>query len=87
LRNLFCYPDTSLEDIEKIMVEKNIGRIPVIVKGKVVGIITRSDILRGIYLKNERIEPCKVEASKINKILENNLSNKTLSLIKKLKSC
>jgi len=51
LRNLFCYPDTSLEDIEKIMVEKNIGRIPVIVKGKVVGIITRSDILRGIYLK------------------------------------
>lgn len=81
---IFVTPDTSLEDIEKIMVEKNIGRIPVIVKGKVVGIITRSDILRGIYLKNERIEPCKVEASKINKILENNLSNKTLSLIKKI---
>ncbi|HPB34081.1 MAG TPA: CBS domain-containing protein, partial [Caldisericia bacterium] len=81
---IFVTPDTSLEDIEKIMVEKNIGRIPVIVKGKVVGIITRSDILRGIYLKNERIEPCKVEASKINKILENNLSYKTLSLIKKI---
>ncbi|HRT37005.1 MAG TPA: CBS domain-containing protein [Caldisericia bacterium] len=81
---IFVTPDTSLEDIEKIMVEKNIGRIPVVVKGKVVGIITRSDILRGIYLKNEIIEPYKVEASKINKILENNLSYKTLSLIKKI---
>jgi tRNA nucleotidyltransferase (CCA-adding enzyme) len=81
---IFVTPDTSLEEIEKIMVEKNIGRIPVVVKGKVVGIITRSDILRGIYLKSEKTQQYQIDASKINKILEKNLSKKTLSLIKKI---
>ncbi|MGB9750005.1 MAG: CBS domain-containing protein [Caldisericia bacterium] len=81
---IFVTPDTSLEEIEKIMVEKNIGRIPVVVKGKVIGIITRSDILRGIYLKSEKSGYYKIEPSKINKILKKNLSIKTLSLIRKI---
>lgn len=81
---IFVTPDTSLEEIEKIMVEKNIGRIPVVVKGKVIGIITRSDILRGIYLKGEKTQKYLIDSSKIIKILEKNLSKKTLSLIKKI---
>lgn len=81
---IFVTPDTSLEEIEKIMVEKNIGRIPVVVKGKVVGIITRSDILRGIYFKSEKTQKYLIDNSKINKILEKNLSKKILTLIKKI---
>lgn len=81
---IFVTPDTYFEEIEKTMVEKNIGRIPVVVKGKVVGIITRSDILRGIYLKSEKTQKYLIDNSKINKILEKNLSKKILTLIKKI---
>ncbi|MFH1790747.1 MAG: CBS domain-containing protein [Candidatus Omnitrophota bacterium] len=35
--------------IQKIMFEKDIGRLPVIRKGKVVGIVTRTDVLKKIY--------------------------------------
>lgn len=80
---IFVTPNTSLEEIERIMVEKNIGRIPVVVKGKVVGMITRSDILRGIYLKSERVQT-PIDSSKIIQILEKNLPKRTLMVIKKI---
>ncbi|SHI69142.1 CBS domain-containing protein [Geosporobacter subterraneus DSM 17957] len=41
--------DTELEDIVDIIVEKRINRLPVVdQEGKLVGIVTRSDILRHI---------------------------------------
>ncbi len=42
-------PDTSLTEVQKIMVEKDIGRLPVIDNGKLVGIISRTDILRFLH--------------------------------------
>ncbi len=39
-------PDASTEEIATLMIEKHIGRIPVISGGKVVGIITKGDIVR-----------------------------------------
>ncbi len=38
--------DTSLEEIMKVLDEKNIIRVPVTDQGKLVGIISRSDVLR-----------------------------------------
>jgi CBS domain-containing protein len=44
-------PDAMLSDAMKIMSLKNIGRIPVAENGMVIGIVTRTDILRFIELK------------------------------------
>lgn len=38
--------DTTAEEIAKIMVEKKINRIPVVTDGKLVGIVTRADMMR-----------------------------------------
>lgn len=40
-----CNPDTKLEDAALLMREHNIGGLPVLDEGKLVGIITGSDIL------------------------------------------
>jgi CBS domain-containing protein len=39
---------TPLEEIMKVLEEKNIIRVPVTDKGKLVGVISRSDVLRTI---------------------------------------
>jgi len=46
-------PEDLVEDIAPMMVQKKINRIPIVEKGKVVGIVTRSDILRGLF-KNQK---------------------------------
>lgn len=40
-----CHPDTKIEDAALLMRDHNIGGLPVIDEGKIVGIITESDIL------------------------------------------
>ena len=42
-------PKDSWEDVQQCMIAHNIGRVPVVEEGNLVGIITRSDILRMIY--------------------------------------
>ncbi|MCX8095061.1 MAG: CBS domain-containing protein [Caldisericia bacterium] len=79
----FVSPDSPIDEVEKIMVERNIGRVPVVVKGRVVGIITRSDILRGLYLKSEEIfSP--LEQEKVIKLINKIICKKTIKLLKKL---
>ena len=41
-------PDSSLEDASNMMVKHRVNRLPVIEKGKLVGILVRSDIIRGL---------------------------------------
>jgi CBS domain-containing protein len=41
-------PDTNLEEIAAIMVNRNLHTIPVVEKGKLVGIIGKEDVLRTI---------------------------------------
>ena len=43
------HPDTSLPNIEALMVQNDIGRLPVIAQGELLGIVTRTDILRQIH--------------------------------------
>jgi tRNA nucleotidyltransferase (CCA-adding enzyme) len=42
-------PDTSLPEIESLMVTYDIGRLPVLDQGQLVGIVTRTDILRELH--------------------------------------
>lgn len=42
-------PDTPLDEVQELMVEKDIGRVPVVEAGNVVGIISRSDLLGLLY--------------------------------------
>ncbi|MDH3944628.1 MAG: CBS domain-containing protein [Anaerolineae bacterium] len=41
-------PETSLHEVAKIMLESKIGGLPVVADGKVVGIITESDVFRAM---------------------------------------
>ncbi|RYX99690.1 CBS domain-containing protein, partial [bacterium] len=39
-------PETTFDEIESLMIENNMGRFPVISEGKLIGIVTRTDILK-----------------------------------------
>jgi tRNA nucleotidyltransferase (CCA-adding enzyme) len=42
-------PDTTLPEIESVMVTYDIGRLPVLENGQLVGIVTRTDVLRELH--------------------------------------
>ncbi|SES70253.1 tRNA nucleotidyltransferase (CCA-adding enzyme) [Natronincola peptidivorans] len=44
--------DTSLKDINELLVKNNIGRLPVVENNKIVGIVTRTDLLRMLHGTN-----------------------------------
>lgn len=46
-------PESSLEDASGMMVKYRVNRLPVIDNGKLVGIIVRSDIIRGLSKEQE----------------------------------
>ncbi len=46
-------PDTSIEAAAKLMLEHKIGCLPVIADGKLIGIITESDIFRLLVTEGE----------------------------------
>jgi acetoin utilization protein AcuB len=48
LRPVVVSPETSLVEAAKTMGEKGIGGLPVVEEGRLVGLITKSDVLRGL---------------------------------------
>ncbi len=42
-------PDTSVDEIAQLLVKKKIKRVPVLEEGKLVGIVSRIDVLRAKY--------------------------------------
>jgi tRNA nucleotidyltransferase (CCA-adding enzyme) len=42
-------PDTPLPDIESLMVTYDVGRLPVVESGQLIGIVTRTDVLRQVH--------------------------------------
>ncbi|MCL4376822.1 MAG: CBS domain-containing protein, partial [Actinobacteria bacterium] len=45
-------PETSIDEIQRLMIENGIGRIPIMQKDEIIGIVTRKDILRYLQKKN-----------------------------------
>ena len=45
-------PDATLPKIESLMVTYDIGRLPVLENGKLIGIVTRTDVLRELHQGN-----------------------------------
>lgn len=45
--------DTKLPDIASFMIEEKINRVPIVDDGEMVGIVTRRDIIKAIYLTDE----------------------------------
>ncbi|MCX7832369.1 MAG: CBS domain-containing protein [Actinobacteria bacterium] len=56
----FIEPDTSISDAVKVMMEEGIGRLPVVENNRLIGIITRTDVLRALhgitYYSKEKVE-------------------------------
>ena len=46
-------PDTTLPQIESVMVTYDIGRLPVLENGQLVGIVTRTDVLRELHQQRD----------------------------------
>ncbi|ADY56153.1 CBS domain containing protein [Syntrophobotulus glycolicus DSM 8271] len=42
-------PDLGWEEVQRIMIQHDVGRIPVVKEGFLVGIVSRSDVLRLVY--------------------------------------
>lgn len=45
-------PDTSIYQLQNIMMEKGIGCLPVLNKGELAGIVTRQDVLEAVYKRD-----------------------------------
>jgi CBS domain-containing protein len=43
-------PDTDVEEVRFLLIERKIRRVPVVADGKLVGIVSRSDIVRELTL-------------------------------------
>nr|MCU0570372.1 CBS domain-containing protein [Oculatellaceae cyanobacterium Prado106] len=46
-------PETTLPEIESLMVTYDIGRLPVLEQGELVGIVTRTDVLRQLHQQHQ----------------------------------
>jgi tRNA nucleotidyltransferase (CCA-adding enzyme) len=50
-------PETTLPDIEELMVTYDIGRLPVLAAGQLMGIVTRTDVLRQLHQFRAETQP------------------------------
>ncbi|MEH1930431.1 CBS domain-containing protein [Nostoc sp.] len=66
-------PDTTLPEIESVMVTYDIGRLPVLENEQLVGIVTRTDVLRELHQEREK-ERGREEQTKTGRRGESNLN-------------
>ncbi|MEW6621623.1 MAG: CBS domain-containing protein [Bacillota bacterium] len=79
--------ETSLEEIQKLMINNDIGRLPVINNNCIVGIVSRTDVLNCVHGENIRgehsISPVFIEKNVIY-TLKRVLPEETLTLLRRL---
>ncbi|MCM1982189.1 CBS domain-containing protein [Lyngbya confervoides] len=77
------HPDTALPEIEALMVNYDIGRLPVVDGGQILGIVTRTDILRQIHqLKRPQAGQASITKTSIRSLLESTLPPPLKGLLK-----
>ena len=86
-------PDTSLSRIQKTMIKHNIGRLPVLKESRLIGIVTRTDLLRVLHddlLKKPfskydlEHEEHLVSSRNIGELMKLNLPRKLYRLLKRI---
>ena len=76
--------DTSLEEIQNIMIEHNVGRMPVVdgIDGQqLVGIVTRTDVVEFLHGKTAQQEN---EEAPVDNIMGNNIIESNVNIIDKM---
>jgi len=83
--------DQDLREIEEAMITNDVGRVLVEKNGKTVGIISRSDLLKALRIKDELLEQPSSSSSaflpeknEVAQLMEETLSKEIFKLIKKL---
>jgi len=84
-------PNSTIESIQRLMIENGIGRIPIVSRKKIVGIVTRKDIIRFLNYrdeenkirKNKYIEKSDFESESDNKFSDINLMERINILFSK----
>jgi len=78
--------NTPLYEMQRIMFENNIGRLPVIKKGKLVGIITRTDVFRAVHydlIKDTWTRPDGIlRTEDVDEKMKNVLSKRVMEIFK-----
>ncbi|MFM7190797.1 MAG: CBS domain-containing protein, partial [Microcystaceae cyanobacterium] len=64
-------PETLLPEIEATMVTFDVGRLPVVDQGKLIGIVTRTDVLRQLHQERENLHPPTSKAPLLSCLLPN----------------
>ncbi|MCK5305621.1 MAG: CBS domain-containing protein [Candidatus Omnitrophica bacterium] len=92
-KDVICAKEnTSISDIQKIIFEKNIGRVPILKNNKITGIVTRNNILRFLHknfstkilTKRAGGEKFQLHARDLSGIMKNKLPVNTYGLLKKI---
>lgn len=82
------HPSSTLEEIQKIIIEHNIGRLPVVENGRIIGIVTRTDIIREIHSQVLREEHSNNSSDKLKSNIKNEMAeqlpNEIFSLLQKI---
>ncbi|MEM6836846.1 MAG: CBS domain-containing protein [Cyanobacteria bacterium P01_C01_bin.120] len=56
-------PQTSLPEIEALMVTYDIGRLPVLAEERLVGVVTRTDVLRQLHQSQPKFAPAAIQTA------------------------
>ncbi len=83
------FPDAPVAEAHRLLVQGNIGRLPVLEKGALVGILTRTDVLRALYptsLSGAEQAPVRgrVWEEDVGELLRRHLSQKAYDLLERL---
>lgn len=63
-------PDTPLQEIERLIIEQDVGRLPVLKAGKLAGIVSRTDVLRALHGKRALPEQLAARTKSTQNLLE-----------------
>ncbi|HOU32197.1 MAG TPA: CBS domain-containing protein [Synergistaceae bacterium] len=83
------FPDAPVAEAHRLLVQGNIGRLPVLERGGLVGIITRTDVLRALYptsLMGSEQPPVRgrVWEEDVGPLLQRHLSKEAYDLLERL---
>lgn len=76
-------PDATLEEVQMTMMTHNIGRIPIVENGKMIGILTRTDVIEQLHQQAKDDEE-KTTSEKIVANMRALLPPETFSLLKRI---